>query len=451
MASPRYTLIFAALLVLVAPASMRAQTPATPQISEALSAEFGKLRELTEAQSYATALVSIDRLLGVAPADSYDRILLSQVKAQILLSQGKYADSISPFEEVLRLAERPGYLSAAAQTDTLFLLAQLYQQQASESKDLAVQRKMLASAATYLNRWQARTPNPTPAGQLFAASLYYQQSTLVPEKIDSTLLASSRAAAEAGLPLQLKPPASLYVLILATLQQSEKHLESTDILELLVEQNPANSSYWQQLSATYLALAGAAKNEREADRYNLRALLTLERAQARGFLVSPKENFNVVALYLGLRQFDPAIALLEKGLSDGTLENTRRNWELLANSYQQSQRETEAIAALEKAVVRLPEDGQLEFSLAQLLYGRTRVADARRHLGFAVKKGHLDKPGQTRLFLAYTAFELQDYADAAAKAGEAANFDDVKKDDLVRLKKAIDDALRTRVSATSKS
>ncbi len=447
----RPLVLLAALLAITVPIFTSAETTTAPQISEAVSNELGKLRQLTEAKSYAPALALIDRLLSTVSSESYDHTLLSQIKAQIFLSEGNYAATIAPLEDALRLGERFGYLPAATLNETLFLLAQLYQQQATEAKDIPHQRPLLAQAADYLKRWQARTPKPTPQSQLFAASLFYQQATLDPNHPDTAGLLEARRAAQEGLVLQIKPPTALYVLILASLQQRDEPAQAAEILELLVDKNPTNVSYWQQLTSTYLNLATSAKNEREAERYNLRALLTLERAQARDLLNSPKENYNHVALLLALRQFDSAIALLENGLADEHLENTRRNWELLANAYQQTRREPLAIAALEKAVVRLPEDGQLEFTLAQLLYAATRLADARAHLERAVKKGRLDHPGQAHLFLAYTAYELQALDDASRYASEAGAFPDVKKDDLARLTKAIAEALRTRASDAVKN
>ena len=81
---------FATVISVATPISAHAQkTP--PQISDPVATELGKLRELTEAKDYAPALALIDRLLGAAPAESYDHTLLSQIKAQIFLAEGDYA------------------------------------------------------------------------------------------------------------------------------------------------------------------------------------------------------------------------------------------------------------------------------------------------------------------------------------------------------------------------
>ncbi|MFA6959804.1 MAG: hypothetical protein WC205_03520 [Opitutaceae bacterium] len=439
-ASRHFLFLLCALLAFTA--SAFAQPSAQPTVSEAVASELGKLRELTTAQDYAPALVIIDRLLGTVEPDSYDLTLLSQIKAQIFLTQGRYTAAITPLETALRSAAHPGYLTDSAHTETLFLLAQLYQQQAAETKDHTLQRPLLAQSADYLARSQARTPTPGYESRLFGASLFYQQAVLDPDHLDSAALNRAQHEAAEALLSRVTPTATPYALLLATHQQRGEQTQVADLLELLVEKTPDNAGYWNQLVATYLALAANATDPRSATRANLRALFTLERAQSRNLLTTPADHFNQVALNLSLHQFDAAIALLEKGLADGSLENSRRNWDLLATTYQQLQREPDAIATLEKAAARFPSDGQLEFRLAQLLYARNRATDALRHLELAVKKGRLDTPGQTHLFLAYIAYELKAYEDAARWARAAADFADVKKDDLARLNLAIADATK---------
>lgn len=436
--------LFSVLCLLALATFARAQTSA-PQVSEAVAAEFGQLRTLTEAKSYAPALALVERLLGAVGPDSYDRILLGQIKAQILLTQGAYTAAIAPLEEVLRLADLPGYLAPAARTDTLFLLAQLHQQDAAAQKTPAAQRAALDRAAALLAAWESRIQKPTTDGRLFAASLHYQRAILDPAHPDPAALDAALRSAEDGLRLRLDPPSALYVILLAARQQREEHAAAAELLELLVTRQPDNTGYWQQLVSTYLNLAAtAAPDERLAARYNTRALLALERAQARGLLATLRDRFNLVALHLALRQTAAAAVLLENGLADGTLENTRRNWELLANTLQQAGRPDSVIAALEKAVAALPGDGQLDYLLAQAAYTAGSPADARRHLEAAFKKKTLpEKPGQALLFLAYVAYEQKDYPAAAAAARDAATRDDVKKEDLARLTQAIADAAKS--------
>jgi hypothetical protein len=434
----------AALLFLAATPRLHAADTPAPTLTEATAAGLGHLRELTEKPDYPAALTVLDGLLATSPADSYDTALLSQIKAQILLQQSRYADAIAPLETALRLGERHDFFPPATLRDSLFLIAQLYQNRASETKQVSEQRALLDRAASYLARRQQLAPQSTPELQLFAASLHYQRATLDSAHPDLAALAESRRAAREGLVLQLNPNLNLYILLLADAQQREDFATAADLLEVLVSKKPDSESYWRQLVSTYLTLAAtAAPDERAARRFNIRALLAFERARDRGYLATPADAFNRVALLLTLQRTDEAIALLEKGLADGTLANTRRNWEVLASAYQQTRRDADALATLEKAAAALPYDGQLEFSVAQLHYAAGRLPEARTHLERALaKKAPVDKPGQARLFLAYIAYELKAYDDAARWAREARAYDDAKPADITRLDQAITEATK---------
>ena len=216
-----------------------------------------------------------------------------------------------------------------------------------------------------------------------------------------------------------------------------------------VRQQPTSSQYWQQLAAAYFGLAADSKNEADTQRYNLRALLTLERAQAQGLLNSPKENFSVIALFFSLQQYEPAIKLLEKGLAGGSIETTRRNWELLASAYQQTHEPEKSLDTYERAIKAWPQDGQLEFSLAQLCYGQSKVATAYDNMGKAVAKQGLDKPGQAHQFLAYLAYELQRYNETVSWAEAAGKYPDAKQTDLEKLIRAAKDAIQERAATTT--
>lgn len=444
MRARRFLLCLAALLLAPAP-GLRAQGEPPPKtISEQLSGELGKLRALADAKNYPEALRLIDTLIAAAPNPSYDLAILSQVKAQLHLFGSDYAAAVAPLETTLKLAEAHGFFDTRTQLDTLYTLSQLYYQLGSESKKPAEQAARFDQAYAAITRWLARTPAPTAEARLYAASIRYGQATADANKPDQAKLAEARRAAEESLYLELKPKETPYVLILATQQLGGDLAGMAELLELLVARRPDSATYWQQLAGTYYGLAAATRDEAEIQRHNLRALLTLERAQARGLLASPKENYAVVALYFTLQRYDRAIALLEAGLQTGAIESNRRHWELLASAYQQQRDEPAAIATLKKAVARFPDEPALTFSLGQLAYALNRLEEAYAHLAAACARDNLERPGQSRLFTAYVAFELQRYEDAARWLDAAQASPDTKPEDLARLRRAVTEKLRER-------
>lgn len=439
-------LALAALLVLAPAAGLHAQEAPKKEISDEVSAAFGKLRELTDAKNFTAAVAQLDALLATAAPDSYDRALITQIKAQILLAEGKFAAAVEPLEAALALGERHAFFAPPALQDQRYLLAQIHCQLAGEHKDAALQQASYDRALDVLRRWFASASRPTADARLLSASILYNRATLVAGHPDAGRLQEARREAELGLGLQPKANLQLYVLLLATLQQLGDIPASADILELLVKQRPDSATYWQQLAATYLNLAADAKDEPEVRRQYLRAILTFERAQALGLLDAPKDRFNLIAIYFNIQQFDRAAALLEKMLAAGSLDDARRGWELLASAYQQLRQDDRAADAFQRAIRAFPKDGQLEFALAQLHHAQGRSEAAYVHLENASAKGGLAKPGQSALFTAYIACELQRYDDAARWLETAARHDDAKKDEVTRLGRIVQDAIRERTA-----
>jgi hypothetical protein len=429
----------------LAPAALRAQPEPPPkEISDKVSAELGKLRGFIDAKNFTEALQLIGNLIAQAPNPSYDLAVLSQVQAQILLVNSNYAAAVAPLETTLRLSEAYGFFGQRVQLDTLYTLSQLHYQLGAEAKKPADQIAHFAKAYDAISRWLALSPTPSVDAQLYAASILYGQATLDPAHIDLAKIKAAREAVEKSLYLDVNPKDQAYLLLLATLQQTGDLPGMADLLELLVARHPDSVTYWQQLASAYYGLAAAASSDQEIRRFNLRALLTLERAQANGLLKSPRENYAIVALYFNLQRFDQAIGLLQSGIKSGGIESSRRNWELLAASYQQTRDNAAAVATLKEATARFPAEPSFEFSLGQLLYTLNRVDEAYPHLAAASAKDNLERPGQSRLFTAYVAFELQQYDNASHWLDSAAECADTKPEELKRLRRAVSDKLRDR-------
>ncbi|MCU0792162.1 MAG: hypothetical protein MUE42_04780 [Opitutaceae bacterium] len=430
-----------------APAPVRAQ-PAEAEapkkeLSEKTGAALGRLRPLVDAKDYAGALALIEPLLAAAPGRSFDRYVLAQIQAQILLTQGKLIEAIPPLETALRLGEgNPAFFDAASNREQLNLLAQLHYQRATDLKGVAAQEKAYLVALGYLTRWLERSPRPTAEVRTFAASLLYQLGTLR-EKPDAARIREAITQSREALLLSPAPSAQLQLVLVACHLQLGENARAAERLEAIVARDPANVSAWSQLQSIYLAQAAETKDEAEARAQNLRALHVLERAQPLGHLNSARDHYTRVAILFNLRQYSRAAAALEAGLAGSILENSRRNWELLASAYQQLGQDARAIDALTRATALFPADGALDFALAQLLYATGQIEPAYQRAEQALGKG-LEKPGPTEAWLAYLAFELQRPADAARWVERARASGQVPASTLDPLAAAITEALRRR-------
>ena len=136
-------------------------------------------------------------------------------------------------------------------------------------------------------------------------------------------------------------------------------------------------------------------------------------------------------------------------MKKGRIESTPANWKILGAYYQQSNKELQAISALEEAAKLFPKEGSIEFMIGQLYQGLDKTKDAHSHYARAVAKGNLgDKPHQAYLFLAYTALELENYDEALKAINEAAKMPDGAKDPQVKsVKNGIEATIADREAA----
>jgi len=419
-----------------------APEPPKKEISDKVSDDLGKLKEKVDAKDYDGAVKLLDDVLTKVAPDTYDLAMVSQIKAQILLTEGKYADAIPPLVTAQDLGERFEFFDKRQQMERLYLLGQIHYQLAADSKDSKKQDELFTQAYKYVRAWLNANPKPTSEGHLFAASILYAHGTVNPNKPNLDFLRQSVAEAKEALYLSIHPSDQNYLMLLAGYQQLGNHAASAEILELLVQRDPKKIIYWQQLASSYLTMAGETNDPKEIHHLQLRTVVTMQRAQGQGLMDASKDNLNLVSLFFNLEQYSKAAELLSSELDSGKIENTRANWEMLGLAYQQAGKEDAAIHSLLKATELFPTEGQLELTVSQLYYGDGNTEEAFDHLQKAVAKGNLKKPGAAYLFLGLTAYELQKFDEALKWAGAASKEPDVKPEDAKRLARAASEALK---------
>ncbi len=420
------------------------------QLSDRVSAEIPKLQPLLDAQNWNGAIALINSLLTQAAPNSYDQAVLSDILGKIYLQKGDYAPAIAPMETALRLSDAHGYLKGRGADALVDFLSKLYYAEGTAAKSLDIQRQYLQRATTYVQRLINSEGGLTVDNQLFYTTLLYTRAVLDANNLDTALLKQTISEAEKALLMSARPRENFYQILISSLQQLNDYKRSADYYEILVKLYPSNRTYWQQLAAIYTTLAQETKDEREAYAYNLRSILTMERAQALGFLNTPRDNFNLVGVYFNINQFGKATEILHKGLNDKTIESTQRNWELLAYSYQQVNRENQAVEVLLEATKLFPESGQLEFQLGQIYYSLERYDPAYRHFRLAVEKGSLERPLAVYSFLGYLCYEQEKYEEGIKILKQALELPGAEADQqLPRLLQAMEDALAARETTPS--
>jgi tetratricopeptide (TPR) repeat protein len=421
-------------------------------VGEKTSEAFQKLKPLQDAQNWDGMIALLDAVPGVKPG-SYDEALILDMKAKLYIQKNQLPKAIEPWERALQLSEQHGYFGEKQSLDIMFFLAQLYAAEGTASKVPAQQQQFFTKALTYFKRFMEKTPKPTPEAMMTYASILYYKATADQNKVDQALLKEARGIVERGLMSSVKPKEGFYQLLLTLQQQQNDFAGSSEILELLLKQAPNKKDYWQLLMATYLQLSDKTKDNPTVSReYLIRAIVTCERAQALGFLNTPKDNMNLVSLYLMANQFTKGTELLYNGMKSGKIESEPNNWRVLGRYYQEANMDTQAIAVLEEATKLFPKNGELELQIAQISLQQEKTRDALQHAKAAVAKGNFEstKPFSVHYLIAYTAYDVGEIDEAAKAIAIAEKFPEAAKDpQLPKLKNVINEALAEREAKAS--
>ena len=443
--------IFVAL-ALALPVGLRAAEQNS--VSEKTGEAFQKLKPLQEAKDWTGMLAVLDAITPTVDPTSYDMALILDMRGKLYGQMEQYGKAIEAWDAALRVSEGKEYFDARTKQDMLLYLAQFSYTEGVASKVPAVQQKYINQAAGYFRRYLADAKSPTPDIEFFYASLLFNQAMLDSTKVDQNLLKQAHVAMDKTMQATVHPKENYYVLLMAILQQENDLVRSAEVIEQILAQFPTKKDFWPSLWSTYLAMANEKNNTPEATReYYIRAINTEERAQAAGFMKTPKDNLNLINLYLTVGQFSKGTELLHKGLRSGAIESDVKTWLLLGYYYQQANREMEAIGALKEAAVLFPKNGQIDVTIAEIYRSKDLMKEARDAYRSAVKKGNLEKPQTVLAYLANAEYTLENYDDAKLAVDRAYKeypADAAKDPFLPQLRDAIDRAIKEREDAKAK-
>ena len=416
--------IAALALALAAPSLVRADSSPeeAPSLSDAVGDALGKITPLLNTKDWEGAEKLVDDLIPTVAKESFDLSFLYDTKARVLIQKGALDEAIYPMEQALQIADRHHFKNVRQTMEDVYLLSNLYYQEAGDSKrPKAQQLSDFAKAVTYIERWFTMNTRPNEEVSIYYSTLLYSEAVaLNGEHPDPQLINKTQEEIRKALLIAVHPKETLYVLLLATYQHQGKLADAAEILEHVLQEHPNNKAYWPDLVGFYVNLAQASgKEDENFHKYYIRAINTVERAQALGFMKTPKDSFLLFTFYYDVGQFGTAADLLYAGLLSGSIESTVTNWQLLATSYQQINQDFKAIEVLKQAAEHFPADGQFYFQIAQVYTGMDKNEEAYMYEKKAVDTGGLEKAWIVYNTLAYSSYELGKYDEALTAIDQA--------------------------------
>lgn len=347
----------------------------SPRTYEALTV----VHELMDRQKYSQArekLMALQkRLKGAGKQKAYEEAVILQTLGYVYSSVEHYPEAIRVFRASLALEALP----AETVLELRYSLAQLHIAIGQYGKGIKL-----------LEAWLQETQAPPVAAHVLAANAYYHLG-----QYNQVILHIKTAINLADEP----PETSWYQLQLAGHLELKQYSQAAGVLEALIELQPENEGYWEQLATLYAEI-----------KKDKRALAVQALAEKMGYL----EGQALIYLSEFYRYLDIPYKggqILQQALETGAVKDNAQNWENLADSWTAAREWERAIEAFSKAG-RRSQKGQADLRRAQLLIELQRWDEAGAALQQALRKGGLDNPGQAQLLLGQVRYHQGEWAEA---------------------------------------
>lgn len=341
-------------------------------------------------KSYRAARQGLQAILDKVDRGSYEQATVLRSLSSVYALEGNYRQAAELMEQCLALKVLP----EKQRQQGILNLGQLYM--ATEQYRRAVMT---------LQPWLTNNPQPDAELSALLANAYAQL-----KKYPEALPHIKRAIANSK-----KPSESWYQLNLALYYELNEFTAAAGLLKQLLKQNPDKKEYWDQLSSVYQQLKQFKK-----------AAGIQHLAYRKGLLTTEKDIMALGDLFVYIGSPYKAAQLLKEALDNRQIRSTSRNWERLANAWQQARELDKAVTALEQAS-RLSAKGALYQQLGQIYVEQERWEKAVDAFNKALDKGGLRHEGTAYLLLGMSYYELNKVKQARSAFNKAKDYAKQKK------------------------
>jgi tetratricopeptide (TPR) repeat protein len=372
------------------------ETRRTPALRNKVYEQLAEAQAFIENKQYKEALEILFRMEsagGKRELNSYELANLYNLFAFVYYSQEDYPKALKAYEDVVAQADIP----IAMEINTRYTIAQLYFVMEDWRKGIAA-----------LQDWFKVTDNPSAQAYILLGQGYYQLKDY--DKALQNTLQAVNMYRDKG-----KVPKEQWYSLLRFLYFEKGQIQKTiDVLEEMIVYYP-KKQYWVQLSHMY----GEAKNERKQ-------LAAMDTAYVQDMLNKSTEQVTMAYLYLNADVPYKAAKVLDKGISNKSVEPTTKNLEILGQSWRQAQELEKSIPVMEQAAAK-SDDGEMYCRLGSIYLDNDefrKSVDANRK---GLAKGGVKRSDQCQLVLGMAYFNLGQYDSARTAFQQAAKDDRTEK------------------------
>lgn len=374
---------------MVAQASER-KTVRTPALRSRVYEQLARAQSVADDGDVAGALAILDDVKSKdSSLNSYEKAMMYNFYGFIYYEQEDYDKTIDSFKQAVSQSPIPVSFEQTA----LFSLAQLSMAQGKYN-----------DVIDYLERWESLNNGVIPPKNyiLKAQALYSNKSYAEAAKYIEDAIKNHENEG-------YLPDENWLILQRAIYYEMKQPEKVKDIIIKLIRLYD-QGKYWIQLAGMYGELEQEDKQ-----------MATMEIAYQRGFINSASDTYNLAQLYLYHGVPYKSAVIMQQALEGGVLEQNLRNLEFLSVALEQAKEDAQAIGVLEQAA-ELSDTGKLDARLALLHYNSSAYQKAIDAANEAIKKGELDRPGDTHMVLGLSLFNAGEYVAALDELAKAEEF-----------------------------
>lgn len=353
---------------------------------------YRRLNDIAEKvgeENYNEAYNDLQTLLGRSGKDTYLQAIIHMNLAQVEWARERFDPALRSFEKAVELNALPNqqHFSLMYQIAQLYNLKERYRE--------ALQR---------LDLWFCTVPPEkiTSAAYVLKASIYAQMSNF----------AETLKAIEQAIDMDSDPKEPWYQLKLASHYELEQFPQAAQTLETMIQKWSEKKDYWVQLAQIYLKL-----------KQDKKALAVQGLAYRKNLLDKQTDVVFLSNLYSNSDVPYKAAEVLEKGITDGVVEGSKRYWSAVADSWYAAEELEKALSAYQKAG-RASSDGKIDLRRGYILIDLERWPEANEAVVAALEKGGLDerKTGEAYLLKGMSEFNLGNFEQASVDWGRATRY-----------------------------
>lgn len=326
--------------------------------------------------------------------DDYLRTVVFQELAQVEWARSNYESALAYFEKAVDLDALPDppHFSLMYQTAQLYNMKERYDE-----------------ALDKLELWMCKV-----APEKITADAWVLKASIYAQKEDWKNIITS---IDTAISMSGDPKQGWYQLKLISHYELEQFPKVAQTLEVMIQKWPDKKDYWTQLSQIYFRL-----------KRNDEALAVMALAYRRNMLDTQADIKYLSNLYSDRDVPFKAAKVLQKGIEDGIVEDTSKNWAVIADTWYAAAELEKALVAYENAG-KASVDGEIDLRRAYILVDMERWEDAAKALELALSKGGVNdnKTGQAYVLQGMSEFNLGNYDKASTAWGRASKYPKAKK------------------------